>query len=367
MDLHRKPFDEGTQCKLDIFEAYTEAWLPTFIMHGSGPICIFDLFAGPGCDQNGVEGSPIRLLRQVLKQSGNIFRNNAPICIWLNEYMTNKYELLKQACKSFIEEHDELSRMKKCQKLSVKITNCGIPELFQQIIGHIQKYPSLVFLDQNGVKWCSDEYLLPLVKSSTTDILIYFASSYVKRFASQDEFKKNISFDLAGAKDVRLNDIHRWVVQQLQKRIPTNCDFRLCPFTIKKDKNIYGIIFGASHIRAVDKFLNLAWSMNNVNGEANFDIDSDGEKCQLDLFEGKKLTKIEQFEQSLRNAVLSKEIRNSKDAYDFTINQGLLGKHADIVIRELKKEQRISFDAKTPKCNYNQVYKNKTIVEYHVL
>lgn len=107
--------------------------------------------------------------------------------------------------------------------------------------------------------------------------------------------------------------------------------------------------------------------MNEVNGEANFDIDSDGEKCQLDLFEGKKLTKIEQFEQSLRNAVLSMDIRNNKEAYDFTINQGHLAKHADVVIRNLKKEKRISFDAKTPKCNYNQVYKNKVIVEYHVL
>ena len=32
-DLHEKPFDEGTLKKLDIFEAYTKQWLPTFIMN----------------------------------------------------------------------------------------------------------------------------------------------------------------------------------------------------------------------------------------------------------------------------------------------------------------------------------------------
>lgn len=367
MDLHKKPFDDATQCKLEIFESYTEAWLPTFIMQDSGTICIFDLFAGPGYDKNGTAGSPIRLLRQVVKQSGYIFQRNVRVCIWLNEYMTEKYKLLVRACDTFIEEHEELSRLKKGQKLSVKITNCGIPEVFPQIIGHIQKYPSLVFLDQNGVKWCGDEYMTPLIKSSRTDVLVYFASSYVKRFASRDEFKRNISFDLSGIQNVKLHDVHRWVVQQLQKRIPQNCDFRLRPFTIKKEKNIYGIIFGASHIRAVDKFLNLAWSLNHINGEANFDIDADEEKTQLCMFEEKKLTKLEQFQHDLRDAVLSKNVRNNKEAYDFAIDHGHISNHADEVIRALKKEKKITFDDRSPKCNYNQVYKNKIVVEYHIL
>lgn len=42
-DLHEKPFDEGTLKKLDIFEAYTKQWLPTFIMNNyESDIYIFD-------------------------------------------------------------------------------------------------------------------------------------------------------------------------------------------------------------------------------------------------------------------------------------------------------------------------------------
>ena len=80
-DLHDKPFDEGTLKKLDIFEAYTKQWLPTFVMNNyESEICIFDLFAGPGYSITGQEGSPIRILKQVYNQIGNIFFKKKSIC-----------------------------------------------------------------------------------------------------------------------------------------------------------------------------------------------------------------------------------------------------------------------------------------------
>lgn len=54
----------------------------------------------------------------------------------------------------------------------------------------------------------------------------------------------------------------------------------LYPFTLKKGTNIYGIIFGASHPRAVDKFLKIVWDKDQVSGEANFDIHDDIEKTE---------------------------------------------------------------------------------------
>jgi hypothetical protein len=78
-------------------------------------------------------------------------------------------------------------------------------------------------------------------------------------------------------------------------KLPKETKLTLYPFTIKKGKNIYGIIFGAKHPRAVDKFLKTAWEVNEINGAANFDIDEDNAKQQLDIFEGKRLSKIESF------------------------------------------------------------------------
>ena len=367
LDLHRKAFDDGTLCKLEIFEAYIQAWLPTFIMQNAGTICIFDLFAGPGYDKDGIEGSPIRIIKQVEAQTGNIFQKDIRICVWLNEFKLDKYENLKSACEHLIQSHPELKRLCECKKLSVKYTNQSIEEIFPKIIRYINQYPSLALLDQNGVKYISDDYFLPIVKAKTTDFLFYVASSFIRRFASQKEFKNNLSFDLSNSKDGLPSDIHRWVVKQMQKRVPIGSKVRLYPFSIKKGSNVYGIIFGASHIFAVDKFLRIAWNQNSINGEANFDIDSDLKKNQFDLFSGKQLNKIEKFQSDLEDAMLSGQIVDNKSAYIYTIEHGHINSHADFLIRQMKKDGKIDFEGRSPKCNYEQVFRKNVFVKYIVL
>jgi len=67
-DFHEKPFDEGTETKLQIFELYAREWLPVFLARTAPlkrEIHIFDFFAGPGADSVGNLGSPLRLLRQL--------------------------------------------------------------------------------------------------------------------------------------------------------------------------------------------------------------------------------------------------------------------------------------------------------------
>ena len=89
-DLHEEPFDEGTIVKLEIFEDYAQAWIPTFVMQGLPTICIFDLFAGTGYDINGVAGSSIRILEKIKEQIGYIYQKNVRIKFYLNEYEPNK-------------------------------------------------------------------------------------------------------------------------------------------------------------------------------------------------------------------------------------------------------------------------------------
>ena len=73
-DLHDKAFDEATIAKLEIFEDYAQAWIPTFVMQSIPTICIFDFFAGTGYDKNGVAGSPIRILEKIKNKSVISFR-----------------------------------------------------------------------------------------------------------------------------------------------------------------------------------------------------------------------------------------------------------------------------------------------------
>jgi len=51
----------------------------------------------------------------------------------------------------------------------------------------------------------------------------------------------------------------------------------------KKGVNIHGIICGASHIRAVDRFLTIACERKKDNGQANFDIFDNATVNQIDM------------------------------------------------------------------------------------
>lgn len=366
MDLHRHPFDEGTITKLEIFEAYTKEWLPVFIMSPYQHLYIFDLFAGTGRDQRGVAGSPIRIMQQINKMMDNIVSRGKRIYLWLNEYDHNKYELLQKSCQDFIGEHPQLKDAADSDMVKIKYTNLDFAVLFPKISGIIKSFPSLVFLDQNGIKFLSDQYFKEIVSTSTVDFLYFVSSSYFFRFGERPEFLMNVQIDMQRAKENPYKFIHRSLLEQLREKIPTDSNVKLYPFSIKKGSNIYGIIFGASHPLAVEKFLTTAWKRNTVNGEANFDIDDDAAKAQLSLFDEKKPTKKESFANLLKEKLLNKELVTNEDVYLFTLDQGHIPSHAADVLKQLKKNGLISYDSASPLVTYEQVFKNHRIINYIV-
>jgi three-Cys-motif partner protein len=359
-NLHEKPFDEGTITKLEIFEEYAKAWIPTFVMSECKEIWIFDFFAGTGYDKQGVPGSPIRILRQIKNQIGIIFQKKIKINICFNEFDKTKFILLESSCKEYLLTNPDIERA----NVKIHYRNADFAELFPKTLEIIKKYPSLVYLDQNGIKFLADKYLLELAKMTSTDFLYYLSSSYFFRFGNTEEFKTNLNIDINRAKQNPYKYIHKSILEQLREKLPSNTKISLYPFTIKKGSNVYGIIFGASHPRAVDKFLKTAWEKNQLNGEANFDIDDDKDKNQLDIFDGKKLNKIESFAKSLRENILNGKILTNKEAFDFTLKQGHLCSHSTEEVKKMKKEGLIFYSEKSPLINYEHVYKEKRIINF---
>jgi three-Cys-motif partner protein len=361
-DLYEKPFDESTITKLEIFENYAEEWLPTFVMSGHKEIWIFDFFAGTGYDKKGVAGSPIRILQQIKNQIGNVFKKGTKINVCFNEFDKSKYALLEESCQQFLSDNPELERA----KVNIVYRDKDFAEIFPNAIKTIKEYPSLVYLDQNGMKFMADKYIDDLEKTSTTDFLYFLSSSYFLRFGKTDAFQSNMKIDIEKARKNPYRYIHKSILDQLREKLPQNTKLSLYPFTIKKNANVYGIIFGATHPRAVDKFLKTAWDKNNINGEANFDIDDEINECRPTLF-GTKPTKIGSFRQNIRQEILSGRIKTNKDAYNYTIRQGHISAHATDEISTMKKEKLINYDGKSPLINYEQVYKNNRTINFQIL
>lgn len=90
-NLHTEPFDRGTITKLEIFENYVQAWIPTFVMQSYvSEIHIFDFFAGPGFDSENVPGTPIRILQKIKEQLGQILKKKTKIVLHFNEFEPTK-------------------------------------------------------------------------------------------------------------------------------------------------------------------------------------------------------------------------------------------------------------------------------------
>jgi three-Cys-motif partner protein len=361
MNLHDKPFDETTLTKLQLFEDYAEAWLPTFLMQKHlTEIHIFDFFAGTGYDLDGKAGSPIRIIEKIIKQRGSIFQEQTTIIFHINEFDKFKFELLVASCENRLAEESGIERY-----LKLKFYNEDFEVLFPELFPLIEKFPSLVYLDQNGVKFLSSDYFEKLEKTKQTDFLYFAASSYITRFGELKEFQAYLSFlDLNELKNSGHKKVHRNLTDQLKRKISKESELKLYPFTLKKNTNIYGVIFGATHFRAVDKFLGLTWKYNGLNGDANFDIDEEFKNNQFDLFDGRKLSKVDAFKQIVRDKVLSGEIKTNLELLIFVYENGHIGKHADEVLKALKKERKINYQSNSPCVTYESAIKNKKKVFY---
>jgi three-Cys-motif partner protein len=360
-NLHAKPFDEGTLAKLEIFERYAQAWIPTFVMSGHPVICIFDFFAGTGYDKAEQKGSPIRILSQIKNHIENISQKNAKVFLYLNEYDKEKFENLKNNCEQYLDDNQNVKK-----HTEIKYFNKDFNVLFSELLSEIKKSPSLVYLDQNGVKYLS--YLLELEKIKKIDFLYFVSSSYIPRFKETEQFKAHLDQIDTSATKQNPKNVHRIITDEIKKKLPLQTELKLYPFSIKKNRNIYGVIFGTSHPRGIDKFLTNAWKLNPINGEANFDIDNDDIKIhQNDIF-GKSLTKIERFKELVKLKILNKEITNNFDLYHYTLEQGHIGKHAADCLRELKKNGKIDFEGTSPLVTYEKACgKDKKPLEYKVL
>ncbi len=367
-NIHSEPFDNGTITKLEIYEDYAQAWIPTFVMQPHfSEIHIFDFFSGPGYDSNKIAGSPIRLLTKIIEQLGNILKTKTKIVLHFNEFEPNrkaqrKFELLKKNCEEYILQNPKFKYF-----LTVNYYNENAEELFFKLIPTIKEYPSLVYLDQNGVKFISQEYVDELEKLNTTDFIYFVSSSFFRRYGMTEEFKKALDIDIKELESEEYRNMHRLVFNKINSRLPENSELKLFPFSIKKTRNIYGIIFGAKNYAAVDKFLKIAWKRNNLNGEADFDIDEDSGKIQLDMFEGQKMTKVEKFKNELETKLLAKKTVTNKGVLMYTYANGHIPQHAVDLLKLMKKQGKLEYEGKSPFLNYENVFRKNNIVNYKII
>jgi three-Cys-motif partner protein len=345
-----EPFDEGTNCKLEVYRLYLREWLPVFL---SSPfpkwknVNIFDFFSGQGKDANGVLGSPLITLEELSKSTDYIVNHKLNVRLFFNEWDNKLFNQLTQNVSLFL----------KPKIYSMELSNKDFRVCFEEQLPFMQNAANLIFLDQKGVKFITNEVFQKLISLRQTDFLFFISSSFIKRFGESEEFKKYLKIR---SEDIEKKDyfhIHRLVLEYYRSLIPNNKQYFLAPFSIRKTPNIYGLIFGSNHTYGIEKFLKICWRMDKQRGEANFDIDREKiDPTTPSLFpDFNKPTKRKVFEDELEKKVLDKKLTTNQEVYLFTLDNGFLPKDANEVLRKLEKEGKIVLDCKLVSVKIHQI------------
>ncbi|ABZ96122.1 Conserved hypothetical protein (plasmid) [Leptospira biflexa serovar Patoc strain 'Patoc 1 (Ames)'] len=366
-DLHKKTFDEGTYTKLNIFKSHLIEWLPVFLKTSHiKELNIIDAFSGPGFDLLGNKGSPLIIMDVIKLYLPNL--SDKRINIFLNEFKKRKYEKLKNEINILLDTHEGLRK-----NVSVRIESKDFKSFFESIKSFLnQKIPNFLFLDQNGIKFITQDVFRYLVNLEKTDFLFYISSSYLRRFGNKPEFSKYINISQEELRKRPFHEIHLEIVDFFQNMIPDSLDdYWLYPFSIKKGGNVYGLIFGSRNILAADKFLSVAWGSNPINGTANFDIEQDEQKSrensEIPLFQYlHKQTKVQAFQNLISDRILSGEIKDNLILYVETLRSGHLPKHSREVLINLKYKGKIIYDGNAPAVSY-KAWRDKNIKNWRII
>jgi len=340
---HSEPFDDSTLVKLDLYRRYVRAWIPVFLNAPNlvvDKIQIFDFFAGPGRDLNGVSGSPVIALEEIRLALAKDHRNHLEIHLYLNEYMKSKYEILRQVCEE--PEFKGLVRFHFENLDFAEVIERWGPEFSREFNDPVIT-ANLLFLDQNGTKQITQPVFRKIVTADRTDFLFFIASSYINRFKMQPQNRAGTPIEDSDLVGMTTKNAHRRVCNAYKRWLPCECEYYLAPFSIAKDKgsNVYGLIFGSGHPAGIDKFLRICWEEDTLRGEANYDID--GEHLNINqpmLWESMEVpNKLQVFERDLREQVLSRQLCTNVAVYKFALLEGCRASHAKDVLEKMVKEK----------------------------
>lgn len=333
-DLHKNAFDEATTVKLALYKNYIEEWLPVFLADSKPKfhtINIFDFFSGPGMDVNGVKGSPLITIDLLRPYFTKIKKKNLNVNLLFNDLQNSKIDQLKK---------NIASQKLDSNPYTVTYSSEEFSNIFHKYLGLMKRRDTanFLFLDQNGIKHVTDNIFRILINLSTTDFLFFTSSSTLHRFKEHPQIKKYIDIPFSVS---NYYHIHRKILDYYRTLIPANKEYYLAPFSIKKGANIYGLTFGTSHLRGIDKFIGECWKIDPLTGDSNYDIDDDKiGGPQRQLFE-EKPKKLQIFENELKNAIIKKELLTNKDIYKFALSSGFQSKHARQIVSKMIKERKL--------------------------
>ncbi|MBQ8570179.1 MAG: three-Cys-motif partner protein TcmP [Kiritimatiellae bacterium] len=346
--FHGQVFDDATKTKLELYRIYLNEWLPVFLNGVNASyiknINIVDFFCGPGMDSDGVAGSPLIALNAVsdaLEKNRDRLSPYVRVNLYFNDIDQSVISKLKDVLLEQKYDDNRISMF--CSSKPFHECYNSFASLKDGILRQ-DCSANFLFIDQFGVKEVSQEIFHDMQQISRTDFMFFIAASIVNRMHNQPSIKDKIPV-LTEKETQRINakNVVRILADAYKRWKIGGKDFYLGQFALRKPKspNVNGLIFGSSNILGLDKFLQAAWKVEPVFGEANYSVDDSDLRPEAPfLFDELNVpTRTKQFNKNLEDAICTKQIKTNHEIYYFSLQQGFLPKHAREVVKELQKRK----------------------------
>jgi len=213
-----------------------------------------------------------------------------------------------------------------------------------------KKYAKFILLDQYGFSQVDENIFKELVDSPITDFIFFIASSFITRFKEHPNTKKHIDTSKINFDDCKPKERHK-IIADYFKSLIGNKEYYLHHFTIKKNNNHYGLIFGSSHTLGMEKFLKVCWRKDKLSGESNDNSHNDfleGTLFHNPLTSNKK----EEIKVKIKSKLLSGEITDNISGFKYTLSELCQPIIFTEVVKELEKKELIK---RTGDLNYQSV------------
>lgn len=340
-NFHKKPFDDATKLKLEIFGECFREWLPVFIYNNTiSKIFVYDFFAGAGKDGVGNQGSPLVLLNEAKGESCSLCNalNGKEIVFAFNDAKESK------KLKNSVAEHLENCTKQNCKRGTCQyawyIGEYNFKDAFnrknvRKILSN-KHYAKFILLDQFGFSQVDEKVFIELTNAPKTDFIFFIASSFIDRFKEHENTKKYIDTSQIDFENARPIKRHELIANYFEKLV-NDKEYYIHYFTIKKGSNYYGLIFGSAHTYGMEKFLKVCWRKDEFSGESNNNKFHDHEKGTL-FYNPEESNKLQVVKQKIIDKVLQGEIRDNIKGLKFALENRCLPELFTKTIKGLEKD-----------------------------
>ncbi len=292
----------------------------------------YDLFCGPGKYDDGGEGSPLIILKELndafeLALSRGIEMSEFN-CLF-NDIDSNIVETLKKNITSGIGFNSNIG--------SVSYRNEDYKQISLEVIQKLKNLPkgekAFIYIDPYGYKDIRFNELKQLIISKNSEVLLFLPTHFMFRFSENGTPESLLNFideivpKSQWPKSLTGLDFIENLTNAFQYNLGS--DFFVDSFSITRDKNqFFCLFFFTSHIYGFDRMLDAKWEIDKEDGRGwKFNAESDNLFSVIE-----NSPNVSKFETKLREYL--KEQRSNKELYAFTLHNRHIPIHTTQILKK---------------------------------